>query len=37
MTSLVSMQQRNVKKSEKLMKIVNIDGKNLYISSEQLQ
>ena len=29
--SLVSLWQGNAKKSEKLMKIVNIDGENLYI------
>ena len=31
LTSLISLQQRNVKKPEKLMKTVNIDGENLYI------
>ena len=31
LTQLVSLQQRNVKKSEKLMKIVNIEGENLHI------
>ena len=31
LTSLVSLQQRNVKKSEKLMKIDNIEGENLHV------
>ena len=31
LTSLVSLQQENVKKSEKLMKIVNIEEENLHI------
>ena len=31
LTSLVSLQQGNVKKSEKLMKIVNIEGENVHI------
>ena len=31
MTSLGSLLQGNVKKSGKLMKVVNIDGENLYI------
>ena len=31
LSSLVSLQQGNVKKSEKSMKIVNIDGENLYV------
>ena len=31
LTSLVSLQQRNVKKCEKSMKIVNIGGENLHI------
>ena len=31
MTSLVSLQQGNVKKSKKLMKIVNIEEENLHI------
>ena len=30
-TSLVSLQQANVKKFEKSMKIVNIEGENLHI------
>ena len=31
LTSLVLLEQGNVEKSEKLMKIVNIDGENLHI------
>ena len=31
LTSLVSLEQRNLKKSKKLMKIVNIEGENLHI------
>ena len=31
LTSLVNVQQENVKKSKKLMKIVNIDEENLHI------
>ena len=31
LASLVSLQQGNVKKSEKLMKIVNIEGENVHI------
>ena len=31
LTSLLSLQQGNVKKSEKSMKIVNIEGENLHI------
>ena len=31
LTSLVSLQQRNVKKSEKLIKIINRDKENLHI------
>ena len=31
LTSLVSLQQGNVKKIEKLVKIVNIEGENLHI------
>ena len=31
LTSLVFLQQRNVKKSKKLMKIVSIEGESLYI------
>ena len=36
LTSLVSLLQGNIKKSEKLMKIVNIDGENLQ-SSERFE
>ena len=31
LTQLVFLWQENVKKSEKLMKIVNIDGENLHV------
>ena len=31
LTSLVSMQQRNVKKSQKSLKIVNIEGENVHV------
>ena len=31
LNSLVSLQQRNVKKSEKLIKIVNLEGKSSYL------
>ena len=35
--SLVSLQQGNVKKSEKAMKIVNIEEENLHISRTNFQ
>ena len=35
LTLLVSLQQKNVKKSEKSMKIVNIEKEKIFMSSEQ--